>query len=201
MSMSNDWQNKVKPLKKIAQQHIDHVDFAKEIGKVQPIKRGNYCVVQKETPKPYPVNVKVDIHKNNRFYIMNVYDDCAEDETPAQYSKFGQGQSGINKLLDGRTRLVATLDLHGHNQDEAQLALNEFIEYVQLRGVVGKIIHGRGLHTTGSVPKLKILVRRWLIGHPEVLAYTEPNCNNHGVVLVLTKRRKRDQDHDHVKYL
>ena len=76
--------------------------------------------------------------------------------------------------------------------------LNEFIAFVQKRGVCGEIIHGSGLGSAGYQPKLKNLVRRWLMLHPEVLAYAEPHKNNDGAVRILLKRR-RGEDNDNGK--
>ena len=52
----------------------------------------------------------------------------------------------------------------------------------------GEIIHGSGLGSRGFAPVLKHTVRRWLMQHPDVLAYTEPNGSNDGAVLILLKR-------------
>ena len=42
----------------------------------------------------------------------------------------------------------------------------------------------------GYTPVLKSLVRRWLMAHPDVLAYCEPHKNNDGAVRILVKRRR-----------
>ena len=58
------------------------------------------------------------------------------------------------------------------------------------RGVCGEIVHGSGLGSSGYQPVLKNLVRRWLMAHPDVLAYAEPHKNNDGAVRILLKRRR-----------
>ena len=112
------------------------------------------------------------------------------DEPPASFSKNGQGKNDLQRLRNGHYPVVADVDLHGYTQEEAQQVLNEFIEFVQKRGVCGEIVHGSGLGSRGYTPVLKSLVRRWLMAHPDVLAYCEPHKNNDGAVRILVKRRR-----------
>ncbi len=76
-------------------------------------------------------------------------------------------------------RPEARLDLHGLHQDEARERLNFFITdciHKSLRKVI--IIHGKGIHTTGTDPVLGALVRRFIeqdkrcgmSGHPKTNA-------------------------------
>ena len=85
-------------------------------------------------------------------------------------------------------------DLHGYTQEEAQQVLNEFIEFTKKRGVCGEIVHGSGLGSAGYKPVLKNMTRRWLMQHPDVLAYVEPRQGNDGAVRILLKRQRRDDD-------
>ena len=85
---------------------------------------------------------------------------------------------------------VGRLDLHGCTREEAQRKLSEFIEEVLRRGVCAEIVHGSGLGSHGFVSVLKSLVRRWLMAHPEVLAYAEPHGANDGAVLILLRKRR-----------
>ena len=70
----------------------------------------------------------------------------------------------------------ATLDLHGLHQVEAEEALNRFITDCKNRGLHKVIvIHGKGIHTSGTDPVLGELVRRFIehdkrcgsSGHPK----------------------------------
>lgn len=70
----------------------------------------------------------------------------------------------------------ARLDLHGLHQDEAEERLNNFITDCQRRGIRKVIIiHGKGIHTTGTDPVLGELVRKFIerdkrcgtSGHPK----------------------------------
>ena len=57
----------------------------------------------------------------------------------------------------------ARLDLHGLHQDEAEQKLDYFITDCQRRGIKKVIIiHGKGIHTTGTDPVLGELVRKFV---------------------------------------
>ena len=70
----------------------------------------------------------------------------------------------------------ARLDLHGLHQDEALERLDHFVSDCILRGLTKVIIvHGKGIHTTGTDPVLGELVRKFIerdrrcgmSGHPK----------------------------------
>lgn len=70
----------------------------------------------------------------------------------------------------------ARLDLHGLHQDQAQIKLESFINDCCKRGLHKVIIiHGKGIHTTGTDPVLGELVRKFIerdkrcgsSGHPK----------------------------------
>ncbi len=163
----------------------EQLDFAQAVGKVVPLKRSN----RRETPRDTsPIRVRPpagqEMPEQDYFYIG----EHAWDEPPPLFSKNGRGEDDIRRLLAGSWPVVARLDLHGYRQDEAQQVLNEFVAYVQKRGVCAEIVHGSGLGSKGFAPVLKTLVRRWLMEHPEVLAYAEPNRHNDGAVRVLLRK-------------
>jgi len=85
-----------------------------------------------------------------------------------------------NKLSDRNyyvnMKAEARLDLHGLHQDEAESQLNSFITECKKKGLHKVIIiHGKGLHTTGTDPVLGELVRKFIerdkrcgaSGHPK----------------------------------
>ena len=169
----------------------EEVDFAKEMGGVKSLKPQNRAprYVDK-TPTRLRQQRLEEGDKDHYFYVSQE----ADDTPPKQYSKGGQGRKDIDKLLSGKLRVISTLDLHGYSQEEAQEVLNEFIEYIQQYGVCGEIIHGSGLGSRGFAPVLKNTVRRWLMLHPDVLAYTEPHGSNDGAVLILLKRVWKEEN-------
>ena len=176
---------------KAAQVAAEEVDFAKEMGAVKPLKQQNRAprYVDKTPPRLRQQRLE-EGDKDHYFYVSQE----ADDTPPKQYSKGGQGRKDIDKLLSGKLRVISTLDLHGYSQEEAQEVLNEFIEYIQQYGVCGEIIHGSGLGSRGFAPVLKNTVRRWLMLHPDVLAYTEPHGSNDGAVLILLKRVWKEEN-------
>lgn len=167
------------------------LSFAEYVGEVQPLKDKNQYIAPRACEYITPRHNQPEDKE-----IIGIFvGEDSESTPPRQYTAGGEGKNDIRKLLSGKLPIVSTLDLHGYRQDEAQEVLNEFIDYVQKRGVCAEIIHGSGLGSRGFVPTLKNMVRRWLIAHPQVMAYSEPNAHNDGAVLVLLKRHRRDEIH------
>lgn len=169
----------------------EEVDFAKMMSDVQPLKSRNRYVPPRDS-SPIKPRKQDDLHleQENYFYVG----EGQWLEVPDKFSKNGQGSNDIKRLQNGHYPVVADVDLHGYTQEEAQQVLNEFIEFTKKRGVCGEIIHGSGLGSSGYQPVLKNLVRRWLMQHPDVLAYVEPRKGNDGAVRFLLKRQWRDPD-------
>ncbi|WP_373747311.1 Smr/MutS family protein [Neisseria dentiae] len=200
--MNKDFQSVLKTLGKQAKQAAEakaqaeeaackqaaqQVDFAKEMAGVTPLKNSNrYSPPRDASPiKPRQTQAEA-LAAEDYFYVG----DGGADEPPATFSKNGQGKNDIRRLQSGHWPVVADVDLHGYTQEEAQQVLNEFIEFTKKRGVCGEIVHGSGLGSSGYKPVLKNLVRRWLMAHPDVLAYAEPRPGNDGAVRILLKRNR-----------
>lgn len=171
---------------KLAHQQ-EEIDFSSLMHDVVPLKdsRRYQAPIDKT---PIKLRDKQEDELENRFFIG---EGGSWQEIPASFSKNGQGSNDIKRLQNSHYPVVADVDLHGYTQEEAQEVLNEFIEFVKKRGVCGEIVHGSGLGSSGYTPVLKSLVRRWLMQHPDVLAYTEPHKNNDGAVRILIKRVRR----------
>lgn len=201
---TNDWQQQLKIAGKVAVKQAEqrreeeqkakeiqaeNAVFANEMGGVKPLKNSNR-VAREHTRTPIiPRQKEIERDTDNDIFIGT--STITDDTPPTQYAHGGGGKNDIKKLLAARDDdIVAVLDLHGYNQEEAQIVLNEFIDFVQKKGTIGEIVHGSGLGSKGFRPTLKNLVRRWLMAHPQVLAYTEKG-NNDGAVLVLLKRKIR----------
>ncbi|WP_165088610.1 Smr/MutS family protein [Neisseria yangbaofengii] len=165
------------------------VDFAKVVGAVTPLKNSKrYEAPRPKTAiKPRPKS-ESELAEEDYFYIGQ----GGWDEPPATFSKNGQGKNDIQRLRNGHYPVVADVDLHGYTQEEAQQVLNEFIEFTKKRGICGEIVHGSGLGSAGYKPVLKNMTRRWLMQHPDVLAYVEPRQGNDGAVRILLKRTRRE---------
>lgn len=162
--------------------------FAELMKDVQPLKNPNRNYIAPPDRSPIKPRPKTEhLAEEHFFYVGDGY----TMEIPATFSKNGQGSNDIKRLQNGHYEVVADVDLHGYTQEEAQQVLNEFIEFVKQRGVCGEIVHGSGLGSSGYTPVLKSLVRRWLMQHPDVLAYCEPRKGNDGAVRILIKRPRR----------
>lgn len=163
-------------------------NFASLMSDVKPLKNS----LRYEAPRDLsPIKLRdksQDVDTADYFYIG---DGGGRVEVPDTFSKNGQGSNDIKRLQAGHWEVVADVDLHGYTQEKAQEILNEFIEFVKKRGVCGEIIHGSGLSSSGYQPVLKSMVRRWLMQHPDVLAYCEPRKGNDGAVRILLKRQRK----------
>ena len=145
----------------------------------------------------YPLSNRAPKTMENLWETITFISGMGNGSTYPLHSAKTDAVKTTSNLQNGYYPVVADVDLHGYTQEEAQQVLNEFIAFVQRRGVCGEIIHGSGLGSSGYQPKLKNLVRRWLMMHPDVLAYAEPHKNNDGAVLILLKRqRKTDESTD-----
>ncbi|MFV2029636.1 Smr/MutS family protein [Neisseria sp. S1] len=171
----------------------EEISFAQAVGGgVVPLKNTNRYMPPRDT-SPIKPRQKQDTGLSQEDYFY-VGDSLYEDDVPPTFSKNGQGKNDIRRLQSGHWPVVADVDLHGYTQEEAQQVLNEFIEFLAARGVCGEIVHGSGLGSSGYKPRLKMLVRRWLMAHPDVLAYAEPHKGNDGAVRILIRRRNRHQE-------
>lgn len=201
--MMNPFQDTLKALGKQARQEqeqrlaaekqqqkreAEQPDFAALMSDVVPLKDSRRYQAPPDKspirPRPSELQPSEDLQ---RFYVG----DGLWLDIPATFSKNGQGSNDIKRLQAGHWNVVADVDLHGYTQEAAQEVLNEFIEFIKPRGVCGEIIHGSGLGSSGYQPVLKNLVRRWLMQHPDVLAYAEPHKNNDGCVRILIKRQRK----------
>ena len=78
-------------------------------------------------------------------------------------------------------RPEARLDLHGLRQTEAEDSLNRFIADCKSKGLRKVIIiHGKGIHTTGTDPVLGELVRRFIEHDKRCGASGHPKTNAEG---------------------
>lgn len=170
----------------------DNLDFAKAVGTVTPLKNSQRYEAPRPKPgiKPRP-KAESSLEAEDYFYVGHGQVDW--DEPPSSFSKNGQGKNDIQRLRNGHYPVVADVDLHGYTQEQAQQVLNEFIEFTKKRGVCAEIVHGSGLGSAGYKPVLKNMTRRWLMQHPDVLAYVEPHPGNDGAVRILLKRPRRDE--------
>lgn len=165
------------------------ITFSQAMGKdIVPLKARNQFQHPRDTSPIKPRQKQEELLDTESYFYIG---ENQEESTPVVFSKNGRGMADIKRLQARHWPIVAYVDLHGYRQEEAQEVLNEFIAYIQQYGVVGEIVHGSGLGSKDYQPILKTLVRRWLMAHPEVLAYAQPNERNDGAVYVLVKKKHR----------
>ena len=103
----------------------------------------------------------------------------------------GVDRREIGKLKKGEYIARARRDLDGMTGAEAVASVGWFIENSRHRGHrCVCIIHGRGLHSKGNPPILKMRVREYLRSHRSVLAYTDAPVSDGGSGAVYVLLRK-----------
>ena len=151
MNSNNDFQAILKDLgkqarktaeKQVAKQQAvqseqnKQIDFSAMMADVKPLKSGSGRYEQPRDLSPIKPRPKDDGKslEDGYFYIG----DGQWLDIPSSFSKNGRGQNDIKRLQSGYYPVVADVDLHGYTQEEAQQVLNEFIAFVQRRGVCGE---------------------------------------------------------------
>jgi DNA-nicking Smr family endonuclease len=106
------------------------------------------------------------------------------------------GKRFLPKLRNGIYSVQGQIDLHGLNQSEARIAVEEYIHRMaRFRSCCIKIIHGRGINSPSDRATLKDSLQRWLstrrMSH-FVVAYASALSNDGGVgaVYVLLRRQQ-----------
>ena len=99
--------------------------------------------------------------------------------------------SVLQKLRRGSFAIEATLDLHGLTAAEAASRVTQFIQQSQTAGRSAvRIVHGKGLGSTGRQPVLKTRVQELLPQLSAVLAFRSARIQNGGTGAVDVLIRK-----------
>ena len=107
--------------------------------------------------------------------------------SPQHFLRNGMQSGTLRRLAALHWPVVAELDLHGFDRHNARDRLALFLHKAGQHGNCVRIIHGRGIGSTGT-PVLKQLTRTWLCHHPDVLAWCDVS---HGGALLVLLRRAR----------
>lgn len=86
------------------------------------------------------------------------------------YSKSGFSPKILKKMKQGVIGSTPSIDLHGHNIEEACQSLSKFIHFHSNERFI-HIIHGKGFHSDNGLSIIKSQVVHYLKQHPEVLAF------------------------------
>jgi DNA-nicking Smr family endonuclease len=109
-------------------------------------------------------------------------------ESAQSFVRAGLNPDLLRKLRRGDWVVQGALDLHKHTQEQARVALGEFLSLARRQGWrCVRIVHGKGLSSPNREPVLKAKVRKWLQQRDDVLAYCEPrpHAGGSGAVHVL----------------
>ena len=113
------------------------------------------------------------------------------DGSDTDFVAHGVDRREIRKLRKGEYPVRDRRDLHGMTRAEALASVRRFIENSRHGGYrCVCIIHGRGLHSTGGPPILKVHVRECLRQHQSVLAYADAPMSDGGPGAVYVLLRK-----------
>ena len=106
------------------------------------------------------------------------------------YVRAGLQQKQVRRLRRGQIPIAAEADLHGMRLAEARRLLEDFLGDCRQRGLrCVRVIHGKGLRSSGGHAVLKWEVDRLLRGHEAVMAFcsAQPKDGGTGAVYVLLR--------------
>lgn len=107
-----------------------------------------------------------------------------------EWKQDGVQHAVFSKLRRGGYALEYELDLHQKTVKEAQQAVFKLFQQVRVKNWRCVLIsHGKG-ERSATPGRLKSYVARWLIDHPEVIAYCSAQRNHGGVGSVYVLIRK-----------
>ncbi len=164
--------------------------FVRAVGRVQPHNPKARVPLNSPAPAPQPLQLQLDQQAVLRESLSDEIDISSLIDTDDQlsYLREGMGRDVIRKLRQGDWALQGEIDLHGLRSDEAREALGGFIRQSHRLGWrCVRVVHGKGLGSTGKTPVLKNKELRWLVQKSEVLAFVQatPSEGGAGALRVL----------------
>jgi DNA-nicking Smr family endonuclease len=165
---------------------------------MEGVKRSAWRHSLHPASQPQPI-VSADPDLENCRLMQAAIEGCFSDAI-SDHPEYIEGWIGVAgkrflpKLRNGRYSIQAQIDLHGFNQAEAQIAVENFIVRMsRLNSCCIKIIHGRGINSPDGRPALKDRLQRFLSTRKMsrfVVAYASAaSCDGGvGAVYVLLKR-------------
>jgi DNA-nicking Smr family endonuclease len=172
----------------------DSASFAALIGDVSPLAAPARSRSRPAPPAPQPRQRTADDEEalNASRIAVNpspmAWDVGLDIESAQSFVRAGLNPDLLRKLRRGDWVVQGALDLHKHTQEQARVALGEFLSLARRQGWrCVRIVHGKGLSSPNREPVLKAKVRKWLQQRDDVLAYCEPrpHAGGSGAVHVL----------------
>ena len=172
----------------------DAAGFAALIGDVEPLAGPARSLSRPAPPAPHPRQRTADDESALQASRVATnpspmsWDVGIDIEGAQSFVRGGLNPDLLRKLRRGDWVVQGSLDLHRHTQEQARLALGEFLSLARRQGWrCVRIVHGKGLSSPNREPVLKGKVRKWLQQRDDVLAYCEPrpHAGGGGAVTVL----------------
>jgi DNA-nicking Smr family endonuclease len=140
---------------------------------VIPIKnnRQKICTKSSGLIKKIPVNFNVKAKVNSTLLKQCIH--YYDLESPDCFCNNGQNAL-MRQLAGAKFDIDIILDFHGYTANQAISILEQTITNNHNRIII-RIIHGKGINSINNHPVLKHIVRRFLIRHPRLLAYSTAN--------------------------
>jgi DNA-nicking Smr family endonuclease len=172
----------------------DTAGFATLFGNVEPLAVARRHWVRSRPPLPHPHQRAADEARALQASRAATspgpmaWDVGLDIESAQSFVRTGLNPDLLRKLRRGHWVVQGALDLHRHTQEQARIALADFLASARRHGWrCVRIVHGKGLSSPNREPVLKGKVRKWLQQRDDVLAYCEPrpHAGGGGAVVVL----------------
>jgi DNA-nicking Smr family endonuclease len=172
----------------------DPAGFATLFGYVEPLAVPRRHWLKSRPPLPHPSQRAADEAQALQASRAATspgpmaWDVGLDIEGAQSFVRTGLNPDLLRKLRRGHWVVQGALDLHSHTQEQARIALADFLASARRHGWrCVRIVHGKGLSSPNREPVLKGKVRKWLQQRDEVLAYCEPrpHAGGGGAVVVL----------------
>lgn len=176
----------------------DELLFLSAVGEVEPVRGGPPLAPPPAPPTADQVRIR-DAEEEALLQLSELVAgegpfDLSDTDEYVEGAVAGLDPRILRRLRTGGYALQAHLDLHGMLKDQANQALERFIEGARRQGHrCVLVVHGRGLHSKDQLPVLKELVRTRLARGrlaKQVLAFStaRPHDGGAGAVYVLLRR-------------
>ena len=164
--------------------------FRDAVGRVRPLRS------RRDHSRPRPARARPAMREADERQVLRELDrplplvEGLETGEEIAWLHPGLQRRVLSRLRRGHWSVQDEIDLHQMNVEAANRSIRVFIEDALAGGRrCVKIIHGKGLRSGPSGPRLKALTARVLSRHPRVLAFASapPADGGTGAVYVLLK--------------
>lgn len=145
--------------------------FRNTVSDVKPLSKLPDVIPESRQKTPKKIIQKRNFEEKSVFHFTEKQATVGSNDIIA-YATSGLQHKRFTQLKQGKIKIEATLDLHEHTSDEALVAVDNFLEQCQKRGIRSAcIIHGKGHFSSNNTPVLKNLLNHYLRQHRCVIAF------------------------------